>query len=86
MLLKPFVELVACGEKTKDDEAELGLVDAESQLESSGLKANPGPVWKLIPHNSHWLAMFERHGSAARLSVHQIIVKFGATARRRESS
>ena len=43
MLLKPFAGLAAWGEKTKDDEAELGLVDAESQLDSSGLKDNPGP-------------------------------------------
>jgi hypothetical protein len=86
MLLKPFVELVAWGEKTKDDEAELGLVDAESQLESSGLKDSPGPVWKLMPHMIHWLAIFECCGSAARLRVHQIIVKFGVTPRRRENS
>ena len=69
MLLKPFAGLAAWGEYTKDDEAELGLVEAESQLESSGLTDSPDPVWKLMPHITHWLATFKWYGSAARLSV-----------------
>ena len=51
IVLEPFGKKLVCGVNTKEDAAELGLVDVEPQLEFNGLMGNL--AWKLIPHVDH---------------------------------